>query len=90
MTAAQTRKGSSSALIGCFPPVCEILQMPLGATEDKEAHDFFFSDYLSHALLSGYSDSFIKSKFFLIIFAQFLPTAALINTIYVFYNATKT
>ena len=55
--------GSSSALIGCFPPVCEILQMPLGAPEDTEAHDFF-SDYLSHALLSGYSDRFIKNNFF--------------------------
>ena len=27
---------SRSALTGCFPPVCEILQMPLGALEDTE------------------------------------------------------
>ena len=33
---------SRSALTGCFPPVCEILQMPLGAPEDTEEHDFFF------------------------------------------------
>ena len=65
---------SRSALIGCFPPVCEILQMPLGAPEDTEAHDFF-SDYLSHALLSGYSDRFIKITFFLIIFAPILSNA---------------
>ena len=55
--------GSSLALIGCFPPVCEILQMPLGAPEGTEAHDFF-SDYLSHALLSGYSDRLIKISLF--------------------------
>ena len=67
---------SSSALIGCFPPVCEILQMPLGADTGGHRGTFFFSDYLSHALLSGYSDHFIKN-IFLIIFATFLPTAAL-------------
>ena len=60
--------GSSSALIGYFPPVCEILQMPLGALEDTgghrrtpEAQDFFqVTCLLSHALLSGYSDRLIK------------------------------
>ena len=43
--------------------------MPLGAPEDTEAHDFF-SDYLSHALLSGYSDvRFIKLTVFNHIFS---------------------
>ena len=41
-----------------FPPVCEILQMPFRSTGGT----WFFSDYLSHALLSGYSDRFIKLK----------------------------
>ena len=40
--------GSSSALIGCFPSVCEILQMPLGAPEDMETHDFFQITCLMH------------------------------------------
>ena len=34
--------GSSSAVIGCFPPVSEILQMPLGALEDTGGHLIFF------------------------------------------------
>ena len=53
----------AARLIGCFPPVCEILQMPLGAYRRTQRH-ILFSDYLSHALLSGYSDRFIKITFF--------------------------
>ena len=51
-----------------FSPVCEILQMPLEAPE-KQKHMIFFSDYLSHALLSGYRDRFIKITFFYHIFS---------------------
>lgn len=45
--------------------------MPLGALEDTETR------YVSHALLSGYSDHFIKISYLKIIFPLFLPTAAL-------------
>ena len=51
-----------SALTACFPPVCEILQMPLGAPRTQR-HMIFFRLPVSCTTDHVYSDRFIKITF---------------------------
>ncbi len=56
----ETPSDSSLALIGCLTRARRILANGLRGSKWSQRSLIFFTDYLSHVLLSGHSDSFSK------------------------------